>query len=1241
MFAQSGIQRVWAVDDGEKIKKTNVTHTLATSSKNKVWNGSSVSLFGGRNEVVAFQLVIQGNATGATGVNVTLDSLYKSSSPSYTIKNTGGVGDPYNYVGKRIEMFVQHYMNINVRSSSNYVWWSTARPLPNSDFMGLIPEQLVPFEAPSGSKSNGQGGAPFSVTASQNQAIWVDVYIPKSAQPGNYVGTMKVTENSILRYSIPVNLQVYNLELSDTTHLYNMFHIGYPGITARHGVSKGSSQYLSLMKKYYAMGHRHRADFTDGRQTLSSFTTTLAPFYTGSYYSSVNNYEGPGVGVGNRTYSIGTYDQPNKTGKPDYGEISGFTYSADTNVFKSRWQTASNQWVTWFETNAPQTRIHKYMADEPGLYDTSVFYDIRRKARWLKTNPGSGSRLKTLCTTNIRPDLRGSIDFWMHVGQSGYINGGVNPYPGGYMIDSANAARARGERVGIYNGTIPAYGTNVIDAPATNMRATTWISWKHKIDLYYLWYVNHWGDESGTPIDPWAADKRTSNWGDGSFVYAGQNQGSTSGNDRGLSGPISGIRMKNWRRGAQDYEYLYLAQQMGINVTTLVDSIVPKAFDQTDQTAKAPWKERGYDFETVRRQLAELIANASSPLPSGSFIVQPPSLLGGPGNVTFTWTSVNAQSASIDQGVGPVPLGGSLVVFVDTSKTFTLTLTNALGSRQYSVEVTVLTLPSGTLSAIPDTLLAGGGTTTISWTSSNSLSAEISPVIGIVPSSGSQALPLTETTMFTLLLSNNDGTRSYTKTVYVRGNPVGSFFADADSVPVGGGDITFFWTSTNATSARIDHGIGNVELNDSITVRVNSTSTFALTLTNPFGSTTYVVNIYKSTGLLSNMFVTIPPESLVAKDLLTGRIRKPERRGRGLYPNWINLLSEVVIQGGFQPTATESDVAGGMRIGVATMELVGEDKWKPHRDSAATRGWARLTKWNFRRNTGSGYTSILGTLEGREGKHSGDPRGLDSTGTPGESRRKLLTKQQTKLNPKKHNNKLFAELVALKFNIASSQLGKTPYGFGELVYNVDGHPCDGLSIVEIAARADSAIAYWRGRPSLEFTNLHNAIHAINRAFVGGLDTAYFEAGGQLQVNGVAHLSTVPFLSTGTSAPLVLYRTTTLTSVPEDQAEEELFDSEVNPVAAKLFQNYPNPFNPSTVISVGILDPSLVTIKVYNILGQLVSTVLNDDELTEGVHTFDFVPNGMASGVYFYRMSSVSLETGEKGIAVTRKMLFMK
>ncbi len=73
--------------------------------------------------------------------------------------------------------------------------------------------------------------------------------------------------------------------------------------------------------------------------------------------------------------------------------------------------------------------------------------------------------------------------------------------------------------------------------------------------------------------------------------------------------------------------------------------------------------------------------------------------------------------------------------------------------------------------------------------------------------------------------------------------PTGTFAASLDTLPVGGGDVTLTWTSSNATSASIDQGIGIVTLNGSRTITVGQTKTFTLTLSNAGVVQTYVVRV--------------------------------------------------------------------------------------------------------------------------------------------------------------------------------------------------------------------------------------------------------------------------------------------------------------------------------------------------------------------------------------------------------------
>jgi len=78
--------------------------------------------------------------------------------------------------------------------------------------------------------------------------------------------------------------------------------------------------------------------------------------------------------------------------------------------------------------------------------------------------------------------------------------------------------------------------------------------------------------------------------------------------------------------------------------------------------------------------------------------------------------------------------------------------------------------------------------------------------------------------------------------------------------------------------------------------------------------------------------------------------------------------------------------------------------------------------------------------------------------------------------------------------------------------------------------------------------------------------------------------------------------------------------EMSPTAMALFQNYPNPFNPTTKITYAVSTLRRVTLKVYNIFGQEITTLV-DDMKPAGSYDVTFNASGIASGVYFYRLRS--------------------
>jgi len=71
----------------------------------------------------------------------------------------------------------------------------------------------------------------------------------------------------------------------------------------------------------------------------------------------------------------------------------------------------------------------------------------------------------------------------------------------------------------------------------------------------------------------------------------------------------------------------------------------------------------------------------------------------------------------------------------------------------------------------------------------------------------------------------------------------------------------------------------------------------------------------------------------------------------------------------------------------------------------------------------------------------------------------------------------------------------------------------------------------------------------------------------------------------------------------------------------LLQNYPNPFNPETKIKFVLPEKSFVTIKIYNILGQLVETLVDNERLDAGIHQTSFNGNNLSSGIYFYKIET--------------------
>jgi hypothetical protein len=92
-------------------------------------------------------------------------------------------------------------------------------------------------------------------------------------------------------------------------------------------------------------------------------------------------------------------------------------------------------------------------------------------------------------------------------------------------------------------------------------------------------------------------------------------------------------------------------------------------------------------------------------------------------------------------------------------------------------------------------------------------------------------------------------------------------------------------------------------------------------------------------------------------------------------------------------------------------------------------------------------------------------------------------------------------------------------------------------------------------------------------------------------------------------------------------------SPFTPRTFRLRQNYPNPFNPTTAIGFEIGDVGFVTLRVYDLLGHKVTTLVNT-ELAPGDYQVRLNAEGFASGIYFYQLKA-------GGLVETKKLMLIR
>ena len=253
-------------------------------------------------------------------------------------------------------------------------------------------------------------------------------------------------------------------------------------------------------------------------------------------------------------------------------------------------------------------------------------------AQWIKENPGPGSALRSAVTAS--PVLAQSA---MPIVNIPIMPAGTGGCPEGQNTCDNTAVnqsaidfykQTPGDKFWAYNDGRPATGSSMTEDDGIAMRVLGWTQYKKGVDRWFYWYVNPDGAQNffqnavtfGS-IDHFDAANGQAGYamsnGNGLLSYPGTDLFNPS-DSYGIDGPIASLRLKEWRRGLQDGDYLTIAAKIDpVAVQRIVSRVLPKTL--WEYTANDPsfyngggpsWSSDPDSWEEARAELAEIITAA-------------------------------------------------------------------------------------------------------------------------------------------------------------------------------------------------------------------------------------------------------------------------------------------------------------------------------------------------------------------------------------------------------------------------------------------------------------------------------------------------------------------------------------------------------------------------------------------------------------------------------------------------------
>jgi hypothetical protein len=602
-----GVLRYWAVSEYTKVNPVTGNRmadgytgsgTDGYKKSNPVWDAvhNKVMLRGARNEVVGFQLILERIGSSLTNVGVSVGNLTR----------TGGA-----IASSNMELSRSYYVPSGA-APSIYYYPDACIPL-NPTFGTTF---AIPNATNAITDNNGNAGA------QTNQAVWVDIYVPKGTAAGTYNGTITVTADQLgAPLTVDLELVVRNWQLPDKIN----FIVDLNGYHTPWDWGQGTANVATTKRSYFQIAHKHRQNVNTvpHSHTLTSafkgridadripsvagsgagiyvtswttFDSYWAAYLDGTAFSAAQGYNGPGMNTPVsafytpffESWPLSSYDWY------DYNGLGGA-------YWYTLWPGPSAPPVLFLQT-APGPRVAY-----PAQYETGVKNIIKAFAEHAQALGWTGSYMQFYLNNKYsygstttphsqfwnldepsHGDCMDALGYFHRVFREGVASATAPDIKWHYRIDISDRA---GQNRGTMDGLV-----NLWDCSAINdyhsLITHRQRNWSDEQWWYYGGGVGPNGSETANSkrflqVWCWYVDgalpywnSYSTNWAAAeplSVLYSGQ---SVPGYGTYYGG-FASQRMKEMRRGQQDVEYLVrLANRGGWSRSAVIRALQDRYAD--------------------------------------------------------------------------------------------------------------------------------------------------------------------------------------------------------------------------------------------------------------------------------------------------------------------------------------------------------------------------------------------------------------------------------------------------------------------------------------------------------------------------------------------------------------------------------------------------------------------------------------------------------------------------------------